>query len=280
MRSLSGRAGSRGAAVALSLLALAACSSVPDTAPVVVTPSSGSGSVSSSASFMTSPVTDAPVATTSAAPTATATTPTVAITPSATASTTPDPGAAESTATTTPLIERPGTGTVVYRGTTYVMPSEETTKTLATAATISIQAREDLKRDARDVIKSLVRSFKFSDRAQMDPLKDWSVELNRNFVDPYRSRFSESLDLLRSSGIHAVGHIAITGEVTELGEDVAEIEACVDIRYTDLVDSSGRSVASGESSEHNSRFEETVFMVRSDGEWKISDTAERRASKC
>lgn len=277
---LSGKAGLRGAAVALSLLALVACSAVPDSAPAVVTPGGVSGSGSGSGSFMTSPATDAPVVTRSTVPTGPATTSTPAITPSATASTTSDPGGAESTATTTPLIERPGTGTVVYRGTTYVAETEETTKILATSVTVDVEVSDSAGSEERAAARAYEAAIELSNSAYRTPSKDWDSRARKVMTSPYLERFLDDVAFMRDADLHAIGNIVVSGQLVEITRQSAVISACIDTSQREIVDAGGSPVSAGNSAKYKVRYASVAEMKLETSGWKIVDTNDRRDQQC
>lgn len=256
--------GMRGAAAALALVMLAGCSSEPDAAPVIVTPTSGA--VSSPGSSMTSPVTDTAAPTTSPVPatTTSSSAPTAALTPEPT--TTSEPG---TETTSTRADDEPGPGTVVYRGTTYVMPPEETTK-LAESLVITFDVADGVDVSGVD-IKGAEKAYRgfadVADRAARDPDKNWAPELRKYLTEPLASDVAREIEGMVKRNVKSIGHSAFAARVVDAGDNSVKLRICNDISGIDRVDASdGHSVKAATGGRHP---QDAELIKNENNVWKI-----------
>lgn len=263
----------RRVAVAAGIIMLTGCSSAPEAAPVVITPTAGT-SVGASVGDTAGP----------AGPSSGAAGTSAIVTSGPDDDPAPPGMTSSSAGTSSAEVTRDapsetGASSSSSGSVTYVMP-DQSSVTLASSAHVSISDQQADSKRGKQVIKAYRAALLTSDSAYAEPNRDWQAEARAVFEDPYLQRFLSDLDVMRNADLHREGHIEATGVLISIDRESAIIEACISTEHSDVLDSKGNSVAAGNSKGSYWRYVSLATLKFDGANWKLADSEDHRDQKC
>lgn len=135
--------------------------------------------------------------------------------------------------------------------------------------------------DANAAIAVYEAYWSLIDQASSDPGSDWSVQVSGVAAGTSSDVFLNELASLNKRGIHTTGRTSVEGTVTKVEPALVHLSGCVDVSRTDVLDSSGNSVAAPDGPGSYARFTTTAQVGQGQGgQWLVTVDTYNRDQTC